>query len=84
MTSIVDPGGEAARLIPSDSKGRMLVAADQRDALLNAFEQSGQSAMAFCRQHGLKVSAPWSTRSLRIRRCRRLAIYDLSQFWQSG
>jgi len=30
------------------------------------------------------VSAPWSTRSLRIRRCRRLAIYDLSQFWQSG
>jgi hypothetical protein len=54
MTSIVDLAGEAARLIRSDSKGRVLVAADQRDALLDAFEQSGQSAMAFCRQHGLK------------------------------
>ena len=54
MTSIVDLAGEAARLIRSASKGRVLVAADQRDALLDAFEQSGQSAMAFCRQHGLK------------------------------
>ena len=54
MTSIVDPDGEAARLIRSDTEGRVLVAADQRDALLDAFEQSGQSAMAFCRQHGLK------------------------------
>jgi len=54
MTSIVDLAGEAARLIRSDSKGRVLVAANQRDALLDAFEQSGQSAMAFCRQHGLK------------------------------
>lgn len=54
MTSIVDPAGEAARLIRSDTKGRVLVADDQRDALLDAFEQSGQSAMAFCRQHGLK------------------------------
>lgn len=54
MTSIVDPAGKAARLIRSDSKGRVLVAADQREALVDAFEQSGQSAMAFCRQHGLK------------------------------
>lgn len=55
MTSIVDSSaGEAVQLIRSDSKGRVLVPADQRDALLDAFEQSGQSAMAFCRQHGLK------------------------------
>ena len=54
MTSIVDPAEEAARLIRSDSWGRVLVAADQREALLDAFEQSGQSAMAFCRKHGLK------------------------------
>ena len=54
MTSIVDPAEEAARLIRSDSRGRVLVAADQREALLDAFERSGQSAMAFCRQHGLK------------------------------
>jgi hypothetical protein len=53
MTSIVDPG-EPAGLIRSDTKGRVLVAADQREALLDAFERSGQSAMAFCRQHGLK------------------------------
>jgi len=54
MTSIVDPAGEAARQIRSDTKGRVLVAADQRDALLDPFEQSGQSDMAFCRQHDLK------------------------------
>lgn len=50
MTSIVDLAGEAARLIRSDSKGRVLVTSDQRDALLDAFERSGQSAMAFCRR----------------------------------
>ena len=54
MTSIVDLVGAAAWLIRSDSKGCVLVAADQRDALLDAFEQSGQLAMSFCRQRGLK------------------------------
>ncbi len=43
------------------------MAADQRDALLDAFEQSGQSATAFCRQHGLK----YPTFATRVQKHRR-------------
>ena len=32
----------------------MLVPLEQREALLDAFERSGQSGVVFCRQHGLK------------------------------
>lgn len=53
MTLIVD-SEEAGGLIRSDSKGRVLVPAARREALLDAFEASGQSGTAFCRQHGLK------------------------------
>ena len=52
MTSIVDSEGASA-VIRSDSRGRMLVPADQREALLDEFERSGLSGMAFCRLHGL-------------------------------
>lgn len=44
-----------------------VMAADQRDALLDAFEQSGQSATAFCRQHGLK----YPTFATRVQKHRR-------------
>jgi hypothetical protein len=44
----------APGLIRSDIRGRVLVPSRQREALLDAFEQSGISAMAFCRQHDLK------------------------------
>jgi len=40
-------------VIRSDFRGRMLVPADQREALLDEFERSGLSGMAFCRLHGL-------------------------------
>ena len=53
MTLIVD-SEEFGGLIRSDSKGRVLVPAAQRETLLDAFESSGQSGVAFCRQHGLK------------------------------
>lgn len=53
MTLIVDSDPSGA-LIRSNSKGRVLVPAAQRDALLDSFERSGQSGVAFCRQHGLK------------------------------
>jgi hypothetical protein len=41
-------------LIRADSKGRVLVPAAHREVLLDAFERSGQSAMAFSRLHGIK------------------------------
>jgi hypothetical protein len=55
MTFIVnsEDAGDG-RLIHSDRRGRMLVSMEQREALLNAFERSGLSGVAFCRQHGLK------------------------------
>jgi len=52
MTSIVDSDA-ASSVIRSDSRGRMLVAADQREALLDEFERSGLSGMAYCRLHRL-------------------------------
>lgn len=53
MTFIVH-SDSADGLIPSVVRGRVLVPAGQREALLDAFERSGQSGVAFCRQHGLK------------------------------
>ena len=55
MTFIVssEDAGDG-RLIHSDRRGRVLVSLEQREALLDAFERSGQSGVAFCRQHGLK------------------------------
>jgi hypothetical protein len=52
-----NPGG----LIRSDHGGRLLVRAEQRGAILQAFDAGSLSAMAFCRQHGLSYStfATW-------------------------
>jgi len=51
-------------LIRSDSRGRLLVRAEQRAAILEAFDSSSLSGMAFCRQHGLSYStfATWVQR----------------------
>ena len=50
-----------AELIRSDRRGRLLVRAEQRAAILQAFDSSSLSAMAFCRHHGLSYStfATW-------------------------
>lgn len=40
-------------MIQADFRGRVLVPADQREALIDEFERSGLSAMAFCRLDGL-------------------------------
>lgn len=40
-------------VIRSDRRGRMLVSPEQREALLDEFERSGLSGMAFCKLHGL-------------------------------
>jgi transposase-like protein len=50
MTSTIDSVGAVIR---SDRRGRMLVSPAQREALLDEFERSGVSAMAFCKRHGL-------------------------------
>jgi hypothetical protein len=52
MTSIVDSEAGSG-VIRSDRRGRVLVGAPQREALLDEFDRSGLSAMAFCRMHGL-------------------------------
>lgn len=68
MTFIVNSeDAGAGRLIRSDRRGRVLMPLEQREALLDAFEQSGQSGVAFCRQHGLKYPtfAVWVQRRRR-------------------
>lgn len=51
-------------LIRSDRSGRLLIRAEQRTAILEAFDASSLSGMAFCRQHGLSYStfATWVQR----------------------
>lgn len=69
MTS-TNLAGDAGSLIRTDRRGRMLIAAEQREALLDAFERSGLSAMAYCRQNGLiyQTFAAW----VQKRRCSRI------------
>ena len=48
----VDDG--AGELIRTDKRGRMRYSAEQRELLLDSFDRSGQTAMAFASQHGVK------------------------------
>jgi hypothetical protein len=54
-------GNPDDKLVRADHRGRLLVRAEQRAAILKAFDESALSAMAFCRQHGLSYStfATW-------------------------
>ena len=63
MTSS-NSGDQTGQLIRADRRGRLLVRAEQRAAILKAFDQSSLSAMAFCRQHELSYStfAAWLQR----------------------
>jgi hypothetical protein len=63
MTSS-NSGDQTGGLIRADRRGRLLVRAEQRDAILKAFDSSSLSAMAFCRQHELSYStfAAWLQR----------------------
>lgn len=54
-------------IIPTDCLGRMLFPPDQRERLLDAFEQSGMSAAAFARLHGIKYPTLASWRQKRNR-----------------
>ena len=63
MTSS-NSGDLTGGLIRADRRGRLLVRAEQRVAILKAFDESSLSAMAFCRQHQLSYStfAAWLQR----------------------
>lgn len=55
MQSIpTDSEPAASSIIRSGSGGRLRYAPDQRQALLDAFDRSGMSAMSFTRQHGVQ------------------------------
>jgi hypothetical protein len=66
MTSS-NSGDQTGGLIRADRRGRLLVRAEQRAAILKAFDESSLSAMAFCRQHQLSYStfAAWLQRRRR-------------------
>jgi len=66
MTS-PNSGNPDDKLIRADRRGRLLVRAEQRAAILKAFDESALSAMAFCRRHGLSYStfATWIQRRRR-------------------
>ncbi|BCU76854.1 hypothetical protein [Luteolibacter sp. LG18] len=65
----------SAGVIRADRRGRLLIRAEQRAAILKAFDDSSLSAMAFCRQHGLAYStfATW------IQKCWRLTGTGIDQ-----
>jgi hypothetical protein len=44
----------AAPIIRTGTDGRLCFAPQQREAMLDAFESSGQSALAFSKEHGIK------------------------------
>ena len=50
MTSTTDSQDAVIR---TDRRGRLLVSPEQRETLLDEFERSGLSGMAFCKLHGL-------------------------------
>lgn len=60
---------ESSVVLKTDTKGRVLTPAKDRDALMDAFEQSGMSGAAFARLHGIRYTtfAHWR----RVRRERR-------------
>jgi hypothetical protein len=43
-------------VLKTDSRGRVQTPADQREALMDAFDQSAMSGAAFARLHGIKYS----------------------------
>lgn len=55
-------------VLKTDSRGRVRTPIEQRDALLDAFEQSGMSGAAFAKLHGIKYPTFAYWRQQRTRR----------------
>lgn len=47
---------ETSIILKTDTKGRVLTPTRDREALLDAFEQSGMSGVAFARLHGIRYT----------------------------
>jgi DNA-binding transcriptional regulator/RsmH inhibitor MraZ len=60
---------ETALVLKTDIKGRVLTPAKEREALLDAFEQSGMSGAAFARLHGIRYTtfAHWRRMRRKLR-----------------
>lgn len=56
MTSPTSTTTASAIVLKTDTKGRVLTPAHDREALLDAFEQSGMSGASFARLHGIRYS----------------------------
>jgi hypothetical protein len=77
MTSTTLP--TAPTILKTDALGRIHTPRDQREALLDAFEQSGMNGAAFCRSHGLRYTTFASWRHARRRKAQQRECIDLSE-----
>lgn len=62
----------AAPIIRTGTDGRLCSSPQQREVMLDAFEASGQSALAFSKEHGIK----YQTFILWLRKRHQLAVDD--------
>jgi transposase-like protein len=56
MTSTTSTTTATAIILKTDTKGRVLTPSADREALLDAFAQSGMSGAAFARLHGIRYT----------------------------
>ena len=65
MTSLTLP--EESVLLKQDERGRILMPAERREAILDEFARCGMSGAAFARQHGIKYQTfmAWCARRRR-------------------
>ena len=63
MTFMTEGDG-ASEILKSDKLGRVQVPPERREAILDEFERSGMSGIAFARHHGIKYQtfAAWRKR----------------------
>jgi hypothetical protein len=71
---------KGAEILKQDIRGRVLVSAGRREALLDEFERSGSSAMRFARLAGIKYStfANWVQARRRRRAAAKPAVCEAS------
>jgi len=81
MTSTTKIEIRKNEILKVDSRGRVQISCERRDALLDEFEKSGMSGAGFARHYGIKYStfAYWIL-ARRRKRTQRKALSGKSQF----